>query len=222
LTVVSPALHPVERGAAGAEEHALDSVDSLMVRMFALVSEGLAAATEAFLLGDRAIARDVVAGDRDLDDLQLLVEELVERRLAHGRPAEPREVRLLISILRIAPELERSGDLIEHIALRTPQRLTDGLTPRARGLLADMGSLASTLWSGAADAYVDRDPARVDQLRIQDDALDDLHVEFTAELAKGETSIAEAIELGLIARFYERLGDHAVNVARRIRYLTDG
>lgn len=200
----------------------LEEIHSLMVRMFAHVSEGLAAATEAFLGGDRAIARGVVAADRDVDDLQRSVEDLVERRLAGAEPADPGEVRLLISVLRIAPELERSGDLIEHIALRTPQRLTDGLTPRARGLLAEMGRVASSLWLGAADAYIDRDPDRVVELRQQDDALDDLHVEFTSELAEGETSTAEAVELGLIARFYERLGDHAVNVARRIRYLTDG
>jgi phosphate transport system protein len=199
-----------------------DEVDTLLVRMFALVSEGLAAASAAFLDGDRAMARGVVAGDAAVDELQRLVEELVERRLTAAGTSDPREVRLLISILRIAPELERSGDLIEHIALRTPQRLTEGLTPRARGLLAEMATVASTLWLGAADAYVDRDPARVDELRREDDALDDLHVELTAELAKGDTSIAQAIELGLIARFYERLGDHAVNVARRVRYLADG
>ena len=199
-----------------------DEVDALLVRMFALVSEGLAAASAAFLDGDRAMAQGVVAGDRAVDDLQRLVEDLVETRLMRPGETDPREVRLLISMLRIAPELERSGDLIEHIALRTPQRLTEGITPRARGLLAEMASVASMLWLGAADAYVDRDPARVEDLRRQDDALDDLHVELTAELAKGQTSIAQAIELGLIARFYERLGDHAVNIARRIRYLTDG
>jgi len=200
----------------------LVEVDLLLVRMFGLVCEGLSAASEAFLGGDRETARTVVAQDCVVDDLQRHIEDLIERRLAAGGFADARDVRLLISMLRIAPELERSGDLIEHIALRTPQRLVDGLTPRARGLLAGMASLASALWIGAADAYSDRDPSRVDDLRREDDALDDLHVELTEELSKGATSIAAAIELGLIARFYERLGDHAVNVARRIRYLTDG
>ena len=85
-----------------------------------------------------------------------------------------------------------------------------------------MAAMASTLWIGATEAYGDRDADRVDALRVQDDQLDDLHVELTAELSLGQTSIAEAVELGLVARFFERLGDHAVNVARRIRYLTDG
>ena len=200
-----------------------DEVDTLLVRMFALVSEGLAAASAAFLDGDRAMARGVVAGDVAVDELQRLVEELVERRLTAADTSDPHEVRLLISILRIAPELERSGDLIEHIALRTPQRLTDGLTPRARGLLAEMAAVASTLWLGAADAYIDRDPSRFEDLRRQDDALDDLHVELTAELASRVAPPSpRPSSSGLIARFYERLGDHAVNVARRIRYLADG
>jgi phosphate transport system protein len=201
---------------------ALAEVDALLVKMFALVTEGLAAASEAFLAGDRSLARQVIASDRQVDELQLHIEELIEQRLTTGTPVDPREVRVLISMLRIAPELERSGDLIEHIALRTTQRLTEGVTPRARGLLAEMAAMASTLWIGATEAYGDRDADRVDALRVQDDQLDDLHVELTAELSLGQTSIAEAVELGLVARFYERLGDHAVNVARRIRYLTDG
>lgn len=208
--------------ASPARSTAFQEIDELLVRMFALVTEGVAAASEAFLAGDREIARRVIAADRHVDALQQRVEELVEHRLANGDPLDPQEVRLLVSMLRIAPELERSGDLIEHIALRTTQRLTVGLTPRARGLLADMAAMASTLWIGATDAYVDRDAGRVDELRLQDDALDDLHVELTAELSLGRTSIAEAVELGLVARFYERLGDHAVNVARRIGYLIDG
>jgi phosphate transport system protein len=209
---------------SGLESHPglVPEVDALLVQMFALVAEGLTAASAAFLDGDRAAARQVVADDRRVDELQALIERRVEQRLVEGGPADPHEVRVLISMLRIAPELERSGDLIEHIALRTPQRLLEGLTPRARGLVALMAAEASALWSAAADAYVDRDPSRVDEMRRRDDALDDLHVEFTAELARGRASIAEAIELGLVARFYERLGDHAVNVARRIRYLADG
>ena len=222
LARVTETFHSAERRTDEYDDPALLEVDALLVRMFALVCEGLSAATAAFLDGDRDIARKVVAADREIDDLQRLVEEKIERRLTLGGPAKPREVRLLISMLRIAPELERSGDLTEHIALRTPQRLTAGLTPRARGLFADMASTASALWVGAANAYSDRDPQRADELRRDDDALDDLHVELTTELSRGETSIAAAIELGLVARFYERLGDHAVNVARRIRYLTDG
>jgi len=58
-------------------------------------------------------------------------------------------------------------------------------------------------------------------LVLRDDEIDDLHVDLTAEMADGRLSIAVAIEMGLVARFFERLGDHAVNVARRIGYLSE-
>jgi phosphate transport system protein len=72
------------------------------------------------------------------------------------------------------------------------------------------------MWRMAACAFADRDAGAAERLRARDDDLDDLHVQLSAELATIGTSIADAIELGLVARFYERLGDHAVNVARRI------
>jgi phosphate transport system protein len=72
------------------------------------------------------------------------------------------------------------------------------------------------MWREAACAYADNDGGAADRLRTRDDELDDLHVQLSLELASSGTSIAVAIEMGLIARFYERLGDHAVNVARRV------
>ena len=212
-------LHP-HRAHRVEADRMLAEIDQLLVRMFALVSEGLGAASEALFTGDRDLARQVIVADRRIDELQLEIEQLVEEHLAHGSLNEPEQVRLLVSMLRIAPELERSGDLIEHIALRTPQRLLDRVTPRARGLLAEMADTAHGSWVIAADAYVERDARRTAELRDRDDFLDDRHVEFTAELPRGGGSIADAIELGLIARFYERLGDHAVNITRRISYLT--
>ena len=199
----------------------LEQIEARVVRMFTLVSEGLAAATEAFLADDREIARAIVAGDRDIDDLLHTLEQIVERRLLDTPIGGPSEVRYLISVLRIAPELERSGDLIEHIALRTPQRLATDLTGRARGLLHDMGRTAQVMWSTAAEAYIDRDESCLIDLRELDDVLDDLHVELTAELSCGDVSVPAAIELGLVARFYERLGDHAVNVAGRVAHTID-
>ena len=73
------------------------------------------------------------------------------------------------------------------------------------------------MWRGAANAYAERDPGAAEHLRTLDDQLDDLHVSLSAELAESVTSTPVAIEMGLVARFLERLGDHAVNVARRVR-----
>jgi phosphate transport system protein len=191
------------------------------MQLFALVSEGLAGATEALLAGDREAARALVARDEMLDSLYVDVEGLVQRQFALQAPMAV-DLRFLLSVLRIVPELERSGDLAEHIAQRAVRGLTGELTPRVRGLIEQMGRTGVEMWRASAGAYAERDGTAVARLREHDDELDDLHVSLIAELASGKLSIPVAIELALVGRFYERLGDHAVNIAARVRYLATG
>ena len=195
----------------------VDTIDQQVLRLFAMVSEGLVRATEAFLDVDRDAARELLVGERSIDVLHESTEKLVERQLERNLHWADAEVRHLVSVLRIVPELERSGDLVEHIAMRTPQGLAREITPQARGLISEMGRIGAEMWREAANAYADRDGYAADRLRQRDDELDDLHVQLSRELADSGTSIPVAIEMGLIARFYERLGDHAVNVARRVQ-----
>jgi phosphate transport system protein len=79
-----------------------------------------------------------------------------------------------------------------------------------------MGTVAAELWRAAADGFVDRDPAAGAALEAADDHLDDLHTAHTAELLSGGVPAAVAADATLVARFYERLGDHAVHIARRV------
>ncbi|MGI9021960.1 MAG: phosphate signaling complex PhoU family protein [Acidimicrobiales bacterium] len=197
---------------------ALPAIHSQVLRLFAMVTEGLAAATAAFLSGDREAARRLVAEDRLIDELQCSTEELVHTELSRPERSDD-DLRLFVSVLRVVPELERSGDLVEHIALRTQLGLVGQLTPLTRGLIGEMGRIGVRMWQEAADAWARRDATATHQLRLLDDELDDLHVRLTAEVAQSTTSIPVAIELGLLARFFERLGDHAVNVTGRIGYL---
>jgi phosphate transport system protein len=194
-------------------------IDERVLRLFAMVSEGLAAATTAFLDDDRDAARSVVAAEQHIDSLASAIEHLVAEHLdalsIHASSALP----LFVAVLRIVPELERSGDLVEHIALRTPQGMASALTPRARGLIEQMGQTGVDMWRHAANAYADRDSAAAERLRHLDDWLDELHVNLSTELGETLSSTAVAIEMGLVARFLERLGDHAVNVCRRLKDL---
>lgn len=199
----------------------LDEIDRRVQQLFGLVSEGVAGATEALLSGDREMARALVRRDRMIDKLYVDIEDLVQRQLVLQSPMAA-DLRFLLSVLRIVPELERSGDLAEHIAQRAARGLTVDLTPPVRGLIEEMGSAGVTLWQAAARAYTDRDGDAEAQLRELDDELDDLHVSVTAELVGGALRLPVAIEMALVARFYERLGDHAVNIAARIRYLATG
>jgi phosphate transport system protein len=191
-------------------------IDDKVLHMFALVAEGVTAATAAFVGVDVEAARRLIADDPFINELQLRIEAMVEQRLLSGEAIRPHEARSMLAVLRIVPELERAGDLVEHIALRTPQRLAAEIPVRCRVLLEEMGRVAAKMWRLAADAFADTDPTAAERLRLRDDSLDDLHVRLIAELATSDISVAMAMEMGLVARFYERLGDHAVNVARRV------
>jgi phosphate transport system protein len=196
----------------------LDEINDKVVQLFALVGEGIAAATDALLSGDRDAARLVVERDVLIDSLYRDVEHLVNQELALQNPVAT-DLRFLLSVLRIVPELERSHDLVEHIARRALPGLADDLTPRTRGLIAQMGTLGVEMWRTASDAWFERDPQCHRRLDDRDEEMDDLHANLTAELASGKTRVPVAMDMALVARFYERLGDHAVNVANRIRYL---
>jgi len=197
----------------------LERIDHEIIQLFALVGEGVAGATHSLLAGDREAARVLAESDEMIDNLYREVESLAQRRLAL-RAAGPDELRYLVNVLRMLPELERSGDLAEHVARRAGRGLGMELSPRARGLVEQMGEVACDMWRATADAYADRTPDAADHVESLDDEVDELHVMLTAEIASGSMSLPVAIEAALVARFYERFGDHAVNLARRISALS--
>lgn len=200
---------------------ALDEIDAKVRQLFALVSECVVAATEAFLASDRDTAKALMDRDALIDSLYADVETLAQEQFALQSPMA-QDMRFLLTILRVVPELERSGDLAEHIARRALPGMASELTPRMRGLIEQMGRVGGEMWRLAADGYGDRDPDIAEHIEERDDELDELHASLTAELASGSLTVPVAMEMTLVARFYERLGDHAVNVAQRIRFLAVG
>jgi phosphate transport system protein len=210
----------VKRVAAHTEEpdevvESLDRIDREIIKLFALVGEGVAGATHSLLAGDREAARILAESDEAIDALYRDVEQLAQQQLAQ-RATGPDELRYLVAVLRMLPELERSGDLAEHVSRRAVRGLGVELSPRSRGLVEQMGEVASEMWRATADAYADRSPDVAEEVEELDDELDELHVTLTAEIASGSMALPVAIEAALVARFYERFGDHAVNLARRI------
>ena len=193
----------------------LDHIDGKVTQLFALVTESIAAATEILLSGDRDGAREVQERDQIIDGLFTDIEALVERTLLLQAPVAG-ELRYLLTVLRIVPELERSGDLAEHIAQRGTLGIGSELTPLARGFVSQLGDLGVEMWRAAADAYCDRDPSAPQRIDELDDKVDDLHRELVAELANKAIPRHVAIDMALVARFYERLGDHALHITERI------
>jgi phosphate transport system protein len=197
----------------------MEAVDSRVTRLFAMVSQALAGATEALLGNDIVIGTAIVDGDQAVDDLTSEVELLVWPQLDdNGTPSAT--LRHLVGVLLILPELERSADLAEHIAQRAVTNVGAEMSPLSRGIVQRMSEVALEMWRDAADAYVDR-VARADALTESDEEIDILHERLTREIAAGTMPTAVGAQVTLVARFYERIGDHAVNLARRIEMLQD-
>lgn len=199
----------------------LEDIDTKVVRLFALVTESVAAATDALLGGDAEAARQLAGRDTLVDRLEDDLERLAERELFMQQPMAG-DLRYLISVLRVVPELERSGDLATHIAQRATTDLASRLTPTVRGQLDRMGTTCVRMWQAAADAWVERDAGAVEVIDAMDDEIDALAAQLTAELESGAVGLTESMQTTLLCRFYERLGDHAVHITERIRYLSPG
>ena len=186
-----------------------------VVRVFALVGEAIAEATHALLAGDRELAKRVVDQDVEIDNIVNALVKKLETTLLSSEELSVEDKRVYLTLMRILPEVERNGDLAEHIARRAARNLGSEMSPRSRGLIERMGEVASMIWREATDVIIDGKIEATGAIEDIDDELDDLHISLTAELTSGSMSVPVAVEVALMARFYERFGDHCVNLARR-------
>jgi phosphate transport system protein len=196
----------------------LEGIEAKVIELFAMVAEDLARATDALLSGNNEVVKALAEREAVIKSLYPQIEETVNRNILLQAPVAS-DLRFLLSVLRIVPELERSHDLVEHIARRADHILSDDLSLRARGLVERMGELVSDMWRQASESWYQRDSSAAALLAERDEEMDELHASLIAELASGKMTLPVAMEMTLVARFYERLGDHAVNVARRVAYL---
>ena len=210
--------HQPGRQERQAFDRELEAIEAKVIELFAMVAEDLPRASDALLNGDSEAAQALAERDRAIDALYPEIEELTDHELLLQQPAAA-DFRLLISVLRVVPELERSHDLIVNIARRGNLILSQDISARSRGLIEHMGSLASEMWREAADCWCERDRSAAAALGERDDEMDELYASLMAELASGEMTLPVTMQLTLVARFYERLADHAVNIARRVIYL---
>ena len=199
-------------------QRALEAIEAKVIELFAMVAEDMPGATHALLSGDNEVVQVLTERQQTIDALYPEIEELVNREILLQAPVAS-DLRFLLSVLRIAPELERSHRLVVQIASRANHILSGDLSPRSRGIIERMGNLVSDMWRQAADSWYQRDRSAAITLSERDDEMDELYVSLIAELASGRMTVPVTMEMTLVSRFYERLGDHAVNVARRVIYL---
>jgi phosphate transport system protein len=199
-------------------EHELEAIEAQVIELFAMVAGDLPVATEALLSGNSDVVRVLAERDQAIDDLYPKIEDLADRELVLQAPVAS-DLRFLVSVLRVVPELERSHDLIVNIARRASHILSEDLSPRSRGLIEQMGNVSSDMWRQTVDCWCQRDRSAAVALAERDDEMDELYASLMAELGSGRMSLPVTMEMTLVARFYERLADHAVNIARRVVYL---
>jgi phosphate transport system protein len=199
-------------------ERDLEAIEAKVIELFAMVAEDLPGATQALLTGNNQVLQALTEREQLINTLYPQIEELVNRQILLQAPVAS-DLRFLLSVLRIVPELERSHDLVVQIASRANHILGGDLSPRTRGIVERMGTLTSEMWRQAVDSWYQRDRSTALELEERDDEMDELHASLIAELASGGMALPVTMEMTLVARFYERLADHAVNIARRVVYL---
>jgi phosphate transport system protein len=181
-------------------------------------------ATDALLSADREAAELVVARDKEIDALYRQVEEKVHEVLARQAPVAG-DLRLVVSALHIAADMERMGDLADHVARTGLRRHPAPAVPQELvGVFRQMGNVADRLAAEMTMVLSSPDVARAAQLDHADDDMDALHRQlFEALLGPGwPHGIEPAVDAALLGRFYERYADHAVNAGRHIVYLLTG
>lgn len=202
----------------------LEHVGDGLLQMARLVEQAITDATTALMTADLELAERVIEADAKIDELERQLDERCVLLLARQQPVAT-DLRVIVSSLRMSASIERMGDLARHVAQVVRLRYPDAAVPESgRRLFSDLGSAASRVSADIVRLLETRDLQLASSVERDDDELDQLHTEtFRLTLAqswKGTT--AETVDITLLARFFERFGDHGVSVARRITYLVTG
>lgn len=199
-------------------------VGRLLVSMAEAVRTAMSAATTALLSADKEGAERVVARDEEINALFRAVEDKVLRLLAQQAPVAS-DLRMVITSLHIGTDLERMGDLAEHVAKSALRRHPAVAVPtELTSVFGQMANVADRIAGKITLVLASRDIERAAELERDDDAMDELEKALFAKLLDPSWShgVESAVDTALLARFYERYADHAVNAGRHVIYLVTG
>ncbi|GAA3907844.1 phosphate signaling complex protein PhoU [Streptomyces lannensis] len=207
-----------------AYQEELASIGDRLVEMANLVGSAIGRATTALLDTDLELAESVIAADAKVDDLQRDLENQAIAVLARQQPVAT-DLRIVVTSLRMSADLERCGDLAEHVAKLARMRYPEQAIPRdLRRTILEMGQLAQRLMAQAAEVVLTQDIDAALQVEKDDDRMDELHRMIFQHLMddRWQHGVETAVDVTLVGRYYERFADHAVSVARRVVYLVTG
>ncbi|MEV5476071.1 phosphate signaling complex protein PhoU [Streptomyces sp. NPDC052207] len=202
----------------------LASISDRLVEMANLVGSAIGRATTALMDADLELAERAIAADEKVDDLQRDLENQAIAVLARQQPVAT-DLRIVVTSLRMSADLERCGDLAQHVAKLARMRYPEKAVPRdLRRTILEMGQLAQRLMAQAAEVVLTQDVDAALQVEKDDDRMDELHRMIFQHLMddRWQHGVETAVDVTLVGRYYERFADHAVSVARRVVYLVTG
>jgi len=205
--------------------HQLDDIRIEVARLAAMVIEAIPRATSVLLNSDLVGADALIGSDDEIDARSIDVEERCYQLLALQAPVAG-DLRQVVAVVKMVAEIERSADLTVNICKAARRIYGHTLDPRLRGLLQQMGEQAQQLFAAALESFEQSDAVKAAALDDMDGFLDGLQKEMVQAIlvahAAEKIDIQVGIQLAVVARFYERIGDHAVNIGERVRYLVTG
>jgi phosphate transport system protein len=212
---------------AATHRHFHDELSDLKVQLLTMsaeAQEAVATAVEAVLERNAEQAAQVIAGDRTIDALELAIEDMVIRLLATQQPMA-RDLRLLMSAMKIANDLERVGDHAVNIAQSAERLLKERLVPPEPELV-EMARQARRMLSDALDAFVRGDARLAREICARDDHVDGLHHSVfrivLTHMMEDPHTIGPGMDLVLVSRNLERVADLATNIAEDVVFLVEG
>lgn len=202
----------------------LREVQDRLVETARLVADSIEKATRAFNSSDVSLAEEVIADDDRIDQLTVSLDELAIVILARQQPVA-RDLRIVVSALRISASLERMGDMSTHISQLARYRFPDRVVPKSlRPTFVEMGALDVEIAQKLVELLRTEDVALAEEIRNEDDKVDALHLsvfdKVLGETWKGQA--VDTVDATLASRYHERFADHAVSIAKKVQYLATG
>jgi phosphate transport system protein len=194
-----------------------------LTTMGALCEEAIALVAKALSSGDKEMLQKVVTLDGEIDQMEREIESLCLKLLLQQQPVA-RDLRQISAALKMVTDMERIGDQAEDIAEIIP--FLEGHDIPAHGQIHEMAEATSKMVTDSIDAYVKKDLALAGTVVAYDDVVDDCFDKVKNDLieivVQNPADGGRAFDLLMIAKYFERIGDHAVNIAQWVRFSMTG
>ncbi|MFC3490881.1 phosphate signaling complex protein PhoU [Glycomyces rhizosphaerae] len=200
----------------------LNELNELLVEMARRVGDAVEQASAALLETDTASAEAVVSADDQVNALQFQVDDRIVELMTQYDPVAT-DLRFVLGAVRISVDLERMGDLAKHVAKSVLLRAPVPVIPDSlRADFAAMGAAAVQISQKLVTVLEEQDHLQATQMGLDDDELDAIQERIHAQLPTLGYGPQTAVDVALLARFFERFGDHAVRISHQVVYLVTG